>query len=45
MTTPNYSGQLRGKGAILLGVSHRPAWVRFPPPPHKSTLLSPDWGR
>ena len=33
MTTSKHSGRLRGKGAILLGVSHRPAWVRFPPPP------------
>ena len=24
--------RLRGKGAILLEVSHRPARVRFPPP-------------
>jgi hypothetical protein len=35
ITTPNHSGRLQGKGAILLEVSHRPAWVRFPPPPRK----------
>jgi len=35
--TPKHSGRLRGKGAILLEVSHRPARVRFPPlPPSKS---------
>ncbi len=33
ITTPNHSGRLRGKGAILLEVSHRPVRVRFPPPP------------
>ena len=33
ISTPKHSGRLRGKGAILLGVSHRPARVRFPPPP------------
>ncbi len=31
--TLNRSGRLQGKGEILLGVSYRPAWVRFPPPP------------
>ena len=33
ISTPKHSGRLRGKGAILLGVSHRPARVRFPPLP------------
>ncbi len=40
MTTPKHSGRLRGKGAILLGVSHRPARVRFPPPPHSEAQQS-----
>ncbi len=38
--TPKHSGRLRGKGAILLEVSHRPARVRFPPPP---TLTGGGW--
>jgi hypothetical protein len=29
ITTPNHFGRLQGKGAILLRVSHRPAWIRF----------------
>ena len=33
--TPKHSERLRGKGVILLGVSHRSARVRFPPPPLK----------
>jgi hypothetical protein len=31
--TPKHSGRLRGKGANLLEVSHRPARLRFPPLP------------
>ncbi|HEX8538945.1 MAG TPA: DUF2243 domain-containing protein [Cystobacter sp.] len=38
--TPKHSGRLQGKGAILLGISHRPARVRFPPPPLKVTRRS-----
>ncbi|AKJ03986.1 putative membrane protein [Archangium gephyra] len=33
ISAPKHSRRLRGKGAILLGVSHRPARVRFPPSP------------
>jgi hypothetical protein len=33
ITTSGHSERLRGKGAILLEVSHRPARVRFQPPP------------
>ncbi len=40
ITTPSHSGRLRGKGAILLEVSHRPARVRFPPPPHSEAQQS-----
>ncbi len=40
MTTPKHSGRLRGRGAILPGVSHRPARVRFAPPPMKATRRS-----
>ena len=38
IATPKHSGRLRGKGAILLEVSHRPARVRFPPPPLKEMI-------
>src|SRR5262249_46181295 len=41
ITTPSHSGRLRGKGAILLEVSHRPARGRFPPPPSPEAPQSP----
>src|SRR6218665_745889 len=41
----NGSGRLRGKGAILLGVSHRPARVRFPPPPLEVARPRPPSGQ
>jgi hypothetical protein len=41
ISTPNHSGRLRGKGAILLKVSHRPARVRFPPPPARARQRGP----
>jgi len=40
ITTPNHSGRLRGKGAILLEVSHRPERVRFPLPPSREAQQS-----
>jgi len=50
ITTPKHSGRLRGKGTILLEVSHRPAWVRFPPLPIEALSPSafgaaPAWSR
>ncbi len=43
ITTPKHCGRLRGKGTILLGVSHRPARVRFPPPPPSTRAGAPAW--
>jgi hypothetical protein len=39
ISTPKQSGRSRGKGAILLRVSHHPARVRFPPPHSRSSWV------